>query len=65
MAEERRRRPGDDLMTALVQAEVAGDRLTDEEIGAFFVLLNVAGFDILRHGIKRLPVRFTPSGPRG
>jgi cytochrome P450 len=39
-------------MTALVQAEVEGDRLTDEEIGAFFVLLNVAGNDTTRHTIS-------------
>ena len=52
MAEERRSRPGDDLMTALVQAEVEGDRLTDEEIGAFFVLLSVAGNDTTRHTIS-------------
>jgi cytochrome P450 len=52
MAEERRSHPADDLMTALVQAEVDGDRLTDEEIGAFFVLLNVAGNDTTRHTIS-------------
>jgi cytochrome P450 len=52
MAEERRSHPADDLITALVQAEVEGDRLTDEEIGAFFVLLNVAGNDTTRHTIS-------------
>ena len=52
MAEERRSHPADDLMTALVQAEVDGDRLTDEEIGAFFVLLSVAGNDTTRHTIS-------------
>lgn len=52
MAEERRSHPADDLMTALVQAEVEGDRLTDEEIGAFFVLLSVAGNDTTRHTIS-------------
>ncbi len=52
MAEERREHPADDLMTALVQAEVDGDRLTDEEIGAFFVLLSVAGNDTTRHTIS-------------
>ena len=41
--------PGDDLMTALVQAEVDGERLTHAEIGAFFVLLSVAGNDTTRH----------------
>jgi cytochrome P450 len=49
MAEARRSKPTEDLMTALVQAEVDGDRLTDEEIGAFFVLLSVAGNDTTRN----------------
>jgi cytochrome P450 len=42
LAESRRARPADDLMTSLVQAEVDGHRLTDEEIGAFFALFSVA-----------------------
>ena len=46
---ERRRQPADDLITDLVQADVDGDRLTDEEIGAFLVLLSVAGNDTTRH----------------
>ena len=41
--------PGDDLMTALVQAEVDGERLMAAEIAAFFVLLSVAGNDTTRH----------------
>ncbi|WP_245818899.1 cytochrome P450 [Haloechinothrix alba] len=49
LAEERRARPTSDLMTNLVQAEVDGERLTDEEIGAFFVLLSVAGNDTTRN----------------
>src|SRR3954447_19892848 len=49
LAAQRERHPGDDLMTALVQAEVDGDRLTHAEIGAFFVLLSVAGNDTTRH----------------
>lgn len=44
----RREEPADDLLTALVQAEVDGDALTDEEIAAFFVLLCVAGNDTTR-----------------
>jgi cytochrome P450 len=44
----RREEPADDLMTALVQAEVEGASLTDEEIAAFFVLLCVAGNDTTR-----------------
>jgi cytochrome P450 len=49
LAAHREAHPGDDLMTALVQAEVDGERLTHEEIGAFFVLLSVAGNDTTRH----------------
>jgi cytochrome P450 len=49
LAEHRERTPGDDLMTALVQAEVDGERLTHAEIAAFFVLLSVAGNDTTRH----------------
>ncbi|MFI5615550.1 cytochrome P450 [Amycolatopsis sp. NPDC051903] len=58
MAEHRRAHPGEDLMTNLVQAEVDGERLTDEEIAAFFVLLSVAGNDTTRqttsHTLKAL-----------
>jgi cytochrome P450 len=49
LAEARRSRPAEDLMTALVQAETEGERLTDDEISAFFVLLAVAGNDTTRH----------------
>jgi cytochrome P450 len=49
LAAHRRRHPGDDLMTALVEAEIDGEGLTDAEIGAFFTLLAVAGNDTTRH----------------
>jgi cytochrome P450 len=49
LAGQRERNPGDDLMTALVQAEIDGERLTHDEIAAFFVLLSVAGNDTTRH----------------
>ena len=49
LAAHREEHPGEDLMTALVQAEVDGDRLTHDEIAAFFVLLSVAGNDTTRH----------------
>jgi len=48
LADARRSRPADDLMTALVQAEVEGVQLTDEDIASFFVLLCVAGNDTTR-----------------
>lgn len=49
LAEARRAEPRDDLMTNLVQAEVDGEKLTDEEIAGFFCLLSVAGNDTTRN----------------
>ncbi|MGB3484286.1 MAG: cytochrome P450 [Mycobacterium sp.] len=48
MAEHRRKHPADDLISALVEAELDGQKLTDAEIGAFFVLLASAGNDTTR-----------------
>jgi cytochrome P450 len=45
LAKFRRANPGDDLMTSIVNAEVDGHRLTDEEMGAFLILLASAGND--------------------
>ncbi len=52
LAAERREKPGDDLISSLVHAEVDGDRLTDAEVAAFFVLLSVAGNDTTRQTIS-------------
>ncbi|MGQ0623236.1 MAG: cytochrome P450 [Sporichthyaceae bacterium] len=46
---ERSVRPTEDLVTALVQAEVDGARLLPEEFGAFFVLMAVAATDTTKH----------------
>ena len=58
LIEARRSVPADDLMTALVQAEVDGVRLTDDEIRSFFVLVCVAGNDTTKqtttHTIRSL-----------
>jgi cytochrome P450 len=43
MVNSRRKKPSDDLTSALVEAELDGDRLTDEEIIAFLFLMVVAG----------------------
>ena len=48
---ERRRHPTDDLISALVQAEVDGRRLNARELGAFFSLLLVAGVETTRNAI--------------
>lgn len=59
ICEARRSEPRDDLMTALVQAEVEGQRLTDDEIAGYFVLLSVAGNDTTRNTISHTARAFT------
>jgi cytochrome P450 len=58
LAQFRRRQPGEDLMTNIVNAEVDGTRLTDEQIGAFMILLTSAGNDTTKqtttHAMKAL-----------
>jgi cytochrome P450 len=43
MVAERRKTPSDDLTTALLEAEIDGDRLTDEEVLGFMFLMVIAG----------------------
>jgi cytochrome P450 len=43
MVAQRRRAPSDDLTSALIEAEVDGDRLADEDVIAFLFLMVVAG----------------------
>ncbi|HTY29455.1 MAG TPA: cytochrome P450 [Mycobacterium sp.] len=43
MVAQRRKKPTDDLTTALIEAEIDGDRLTDDEIMAFLFLMVIAG----------------------
>ncbi|HZR81548.1 MAG TPA: cytochrome P450 [Candidatus Binatia bacterium] len=48
LAERARRHPGDDLATALLAAEVDGERLSDLEFNSFFLLLAIAGNETTR-----------------
>ncbi|GAA4914974.1 cytochrome P450 [Actinomycetospora succinea] len=54
----RRRDPGDDILSALVTADVDGERLSLRELGSFFDLLLVAGNETVRnaasHGLVLL-----------
>ena len=43
MVKQRRRQPSDDLTSALIEAEIDGDRLGDDEVMAFLFLMVVAG----------------------
>jgi cytochrome P450 len=45
LIEERRANPGDDILTALVQAEEAGDKLSDEELLQQSIGLLIAGLE--------------------
>jgi cholest-4-en-3-one 26-monooxygenase len=47
-----RDRPGDDLVSVLMNAEVEGERLTELEFDLFFVLLAVAGNETTRNLIS-------------
>ncbi|MEA3019618.1 MAG: hypothetical protein QOI47_1142 [Actinomycetota bacterium] len=58
LARHRRAHPGDDLLTNLINAEVDGQRLTDDDIGAFMVLFTVAGNDTTRNTTSLAAVAF-------
>jgi cytochrome P450 len=54
----RRKHPGDDILSALIVAEVDGERLSESQLGEFFLLLAIAGNETTRntmsHGILAL-----------
>ena len=58
LAHDRRQHPTDDLLTNLVNADVDGQRLTDDDIGAFMVLFTVAGNDTTRNTTSLTAVAF-------
>ncbi|MEV5414332.1 cytochrome P450 [Thermopolyspora sp. NPDC052614] len=60
LGRERVENPRKDLVSALVNANVDGEKLTDKELGSFFAMLLVAGNETARntmaHGIRLLTV---------
>lgn len=59
MAADRTANPRDDLVTKLVQADVEGHKLSDDEFGFFVILLAVAGNETTRNSITHGMVAFT------
>lgn len=53
MAAEPTKNPGDDLVTKLLQADVEGHKLSDDEFGFFVILLAVAGNETTRNSITQ------------
>ncbi len=49
LAERRKARPADDIVTRLLQPNEAGEVLTDDEFDLFFLLLTVAGNETTRN----------------
>lgn len=58
MAADRSQNPGDDLVTKLVQADVDGTKLSDDEFGFFVILLAVAGNETTRNSITQGTMAF-------
>lgn len=52
LAAHRAEHPTDDLTSALVNANIDGERLTMQELGSFFILLVVAGNETTRNAIS-------------
>ena len=52
MAEDRRADPQDDIVSRIVNAEVDGERLTDDEFQMFWLLLVVAGNETTRNAVS-------------
>src|SRR6185312_1224702 len=51
--------PGDDIVTALIQADTDGQRLSEAEFGMFVVTLAVAGNETTRNSITQGMMAFT------
>jgi cytochrome P450 len=54
LIKEKRQRPGDDIVTKLTQAEIDGEKLSDEIIYDFCFLLYIAGLDTVNGGLGHI-----------
>src|SRR5258707_435965 len=51
MADERGKNPTDDIVTTLIEADIDGEKLSDDEFGFFVIMLAVAGNQTTRNSI--------------
>jgi cholest-4-en-3-one 26-monooxygenase len=58
MAEERAENPTEDIVTKLIEADIDGEKLSDDEFGFFVVMLAVAGNETTRNSITHGMIAF-------
>jgi cholest-4-en-3-one 26-monooxygenase len=59
MADERSKNPGEDIVTQLIEADIEGEKLSDDEFGFFVVMLAVAGNETTRNSITHGMIAFS------
>jgi cholest-4-en-3-one 26-monooxygenase len=59
MADDRNKNPGEDIVTQLVEADIEGEKLSDDEFGFFVVMLAVAGNETTRNSITHGMIAFS------
>jgi cholest-4-en-3-one 26-monooxygenase len=59
MADERGKNPTEDIVTALIQADIDGEKLSDDEFGFFVIMLAVAGNETTRNSITHGMIAFS------
>ena len=58
MAEVKAKEPGEDIVTALINADFDGEKLSDDEFGFFVMMLAVAGNETTRNSITHGMIAF-------
>ncbi|BBZ33556.1 cytochrome P450 [Mycolicibacterium confluentis] len=58
LAADRAEHPGEDIVTTLIEADIEGHKLSDDEFGFFMVLLAVAGNETTRNSITHGMIAF-------
>jgi cholest-4-en-3-one 26-monooxygenase len=59
MADERHKNPTEDIVTTLIQADIDGEKLSDDEFGFFVIMLAVAGNETTRNSITHGMIAFS------